>query len=141
MKIREGIPTEDGGIRDEQTGRPVSYRRHITISRRDTFFNDLKNSTAQGIIAFMISLTVIPCLLYDVYVSYTFGGKADYSVGLFAVLILILCIVSIVIAAFGLKNKKKIRHDLERRAIVIDVIVILLLIAIYVYGLIRILRS
>ena len=141
MKIREGIQTEDGGIRDEQTGRPVSYRRHITISRRDTFFNDLKNSTAQGIIAFMISLTVIPCLLYDVYVSYTFGGKADYSVGLFAVLILILCIVSIVIAAFGLKNKKKIRHDLERRAIVIDVIVILLLIAIYVYGLIRILRS
>ena len=141
MKVREGKSTPEGGVLDEKTGRPVSYTRHITISRRDTFLNDLKNSTAQGILAFLLSLLAIPCLFYAIYVSYANGGQADYSIGIFAVLILCICIVSIVVAAAGLKNRKKIRHDLERRAIILDIILILLLITVYVYGLIRLLRG
>ncbi len=141
MKVREGMVTEDGGVLDEQTGRPVSYKKHIRISRRDTFVNDLKNSTAQGILAFVLSLLTIPFLLYDIYVSYSYGGNAGYAVGIIPVLILAISVASIIIAGAGLKNRNKIRHDLERRAIVISAVIISLLLGLYVYGLVRVLKG
>ena len=141
MKVREGKSTPEGGVLDEETGRPVSYTKHITISRRDTFLNDLKNSTGEGIVAFILSLFLIPCLFYDIYLSYSCGGNGDYLIGIIAVAVFAGCIISIVIAALGLKNRNKIRHDLERKAIALDIILILLLTAVYVYGLIHFLRG
>lgn len=109
--------------------------KHITISRKDTMLNDLKNSTVEGILSFIFSLISIGVTALGIYSGYVSSGKAGYAVGIFPIIALLMAAESIVLGIFGLKNRKKIRHYMERRGIILSSILILLLIALYIWGL------
>ena len=108
-------------VEEERLG-SVGKTQRIKISRRDTMVNDLKNSTVQGILSFIVSLAALAAAGVSVFLSYRAAGRADYIVG-------------IVLGSMGLKNRKKIRHYMEVRGIVVSVILILALIGLYVWGL------
>ena len=110
--------------------------RHFKISRKDTMLNDLKNSTVQGIISFVLSLVSFVSLLLSVYLSYRAGGRAGYFIGVMPIGALLMAAASVVLGILGFKNRKKIRHYMEKRGIILSVLVILLLAALYIKGLI-----
>lgn len=97
--------------------------------------NDLKNSTVQGILSFIVSLAALAAAGVSVFLSYRAAGRADYIVGILMIAALLLAVFSIVLGTMGLKNRKKIRHYMEVRGIVVSVILILALIGLYVWGL------
>lgn len=108
---------------------------HITISRKDTILNDLKNGTVQGIVS--VSLILVAILLFWIAILYSYNkkGEAGYLVGVVMVISLVLSLASIIFGLVGLKNRTKIRHYLERRGILFSLIHIGLLVAVYVRGL------
>lgn len=122
-------------IEEEERLGSVGKMQRIKISRRDTMVNDLKNSTAQGILSFILSLAALATAGVSVYLSYRAAGRADYLVGILMIAALLISVLSIVLGVLGLKNRKKIRHYMEVRGIVISVILILALIGLYVWGL------
>lgn len=121
-------------VEEERLG-SVGKTQRIKISRRDTMVNDLKNSTVQGILSFIVSLAALAAAGVSVFLSYRAAGRADYIVGILMIAALLLAVFSIVLGSMGLKNRKKIRHYMEVRGIVVSVILILALIGLYVWGL------
>ena len=121
-------------VEEERLG-SVGKTQRIKISRRDTMVNDLKNSTVQGILSFIVSLAALAAAGVSVFLSYRAAGRADYIVGILMIAALLLAVFSIVLGTMGLKNRKKIRHYMEIRGIVVSVILILALIGLYVWGL------
>ena len=121
-------------VEEERLG-SVGKTQRIKISRRDTMVNDLKNSTVQGILSFIVSLAALAAAGVSVFLSYRAAGRADYIVGILMIVALLLAVFSIVLGTMGLKNRKKIRHYMEVRGIVVSVILILALIGLYVWGL------
>ncbi len=121
-------------VEEERLG-SVGKTQRIKISRRDTMVNDLKNSTVQGILSFIVSLAALAAAGVSVFLSYRAAGRADYIVGILMIAALLLAVFSIVLGTMGLKNRKKIRHYMEVRGIVVSVILILALIGLYVWGL------
>ena len=109
--------------------------RHIIISRRDTIKNDLKNSTAEGLISFISALVSLGLLIYDIYISYRAGGNAGYLAGILPIVSLILAIEALVLGIHGLKNRKKIRHYMEIRGIILGIIVIAAVAFLFIKGL------
>ena len=109
--------------------------KHIIISRRDTIKNDLKNSTAEGLISFILALISLGLLIYDIYISYKAGGNAGYLAGIRPVISLILSVEALILGIHGLKNRKKIRHYMEARGIILGIIVIAAVIALFIKGL------
>ncbi len=122
-------------IEEEERLGSVGKTQRIKISRRDTMVNDLKNSTAQGILSFIVSLVALGAAGTAVYLSYRAAGHADYPVGILMIAALLISVVSIVLGVSGLKNRKKIRHYMEVRGIIVSVLLILALIGLYVWGL------
>lgn len=121
-------------IEEQQELGSVGRTQRITISRRDTLVNDLKNSTVQGLVSFLLSIAAAAVILTGFYLSFRAGGKGGILLGLLMIGALILSVISIVMGASGLKNRKKIRHYMERRGIIISIICIGSLIALYVRG-------
>ena len=121
-------------VEEERLG-SVGKTQRIKISRRDTMVNDLKNSTVQGILSFIVSLAALAAAGVSVFLSYRAAGRAGYIVGILMIAALLLAVFSIVLGTMGLKNRKKIRHYMEVRGIVVSVILILALIGLYVWGL------
>ncbi len=115
----------------------VGRIRHFSISRRDTFVNDIKNSTVQGIVSFSVALTALTLLLLAVYFSYRAGGEAGYAVGAMGAGALFLSVISIVFGILGLRNRNKTRHYVEKRGIAVSAAVIVLLGVLFVRGLSR----
>ena len=113
--------------------------RHISISRRDTMLNDLKNSTVEGILSFVLSLGAFFLLIYAVYDSYRQGGEAGIEIGILPLISLVVAVISLILASVGRKNRKKIRHYMENRGTVVSIIVIVLVAAVLTAGLIGLL--
>ena len=121
-------------IEEQQELGSVGRTQRITISRRDTLINDLKNSTVPGLISFLLSITSAAAILLGFYFSFRAAGNAGVYLGLLMIGALLLSVLSIVMGAIGLRNRKKIRHYMERRGIIISIICIGSLIALYVRG-------
>ena len=122
-------------IEEERSYGHIGKTRHITISRRDTMINDFKNSTVQGLISLLLSLGSLFMVFFGIYRSYRMGGAGGFELGIFMILALLLAVLSILLGVLGLRNRKKIRHYMEKRGIVISIVVILGLIALFVLGL------
>ena len=110
--------------------------KHIVISRRDTIKNDFKNSTAEGLISFILSLISLGLLIYDIFISYKAAGSAGYLAGVLPVISLILAAEAIVLGIHGTKNRKKIRHYMETRGIILGCIAIVAVIALFIKGIV-----
>ncbi len=121
-------------IEEEQELGSVGRTQRITISRRDTLVNDLKNSTVQGLLSFLLSIASASAILTGFYLSFRAEGRAGIVVGLLMIGSLLLAGSSIILGIAGLKNRRKIRHYMERRGIIISIICIASLIALYVRG-------
>ena len=115
----------------------VGKMQHISVSRKDTIINDFKNSTIHGLISFVLSFSGLVMLGLSIYKSYRDGGRSEFTIGLFLIGILALEVISLILGIKGLKNRKKIRHYMEKRGIVIACIVILILIGLFVWGAIK----
>ncbi|MBR6321525.1 MAG: hypothetical protein IKR59_01535 [Lachnospiraceae bacterium] len=121
-------------IEEEQPLGSVGRTQRITISRRDTLVNDLKNSTVQGLISFLVSIIGAVTILAGFYLSFRASGQGSVLVGLLMIAAFVLSVSAVVIGIFGLRNRKKIRHYMEKRGIVIGIICIAGLITLYVRG-------
>ena len=108
--------------------------RHISISRKDTMMNDLKNSTAEGIVSFILSLIGLAVLILGIYTGYAAAGNAGVLSGIFPLIALILSVESVLLGIFGLKRRNKIRHYMERRGIIIGLLVILSCTLLFIWG-------
>lgn len=115
----------------------VGKMQHISVSRKDTIINDFKNSTIQGVFSLALSFLGLVMLGLSILRSYREGGHSEYTIGLVLIGILAIEIFSLIIGIKGLKNRKKIRHYMEKRGIAIACIVILILIGLFVWGAIR----
>lgn len=114
---------------------------HMTVSRRDTVLNDIKGSTVQGIVSLILSLLSVFCIFYGIYRSYLDAGNAGIQIGGLMAGALALATASILTALSGLKNREKIRHYMEKRAILISGLAIAVLAELYIFGLILGLRA
>ena len=108
--------------------------QRIIISRRDTLVNDLKNSTVQGLVSFLLSIGSLALILTGFYLSFRAGGNGGVLLGLLMIAALLFALLSIIMGILGFRNRKKIRHYMERRGIIISIICIGSLIALYVRG-------
>ena len=122
-------------VEEEKSYGHVGKTRHITISRRDTMVNDFKNSTIQGLVSLLFSLSALFVTVFGIYRSYRLAGEGGYELGLLMIGALILAVVSLIFGILGLRNHRKIRHYMEKRGIVISLIVIAGLIALFITGL------
>ena len=122
-------------IEEEKQYGHVGKTRHIRISRRDTLVNDFKNSTIQGLISLLLSVASMLLLFFGIYRSYRFKGAGGYEVGLMMIGALLVAVISVLFGVLGLRNRKKIRHYMEKRGILISIIVMLCLIALFIAGL------
>ncbi len=117
--------------RDYQISRP----KHLRFSRRDTALNDLKNSTPEGIISFALSVISLLILVFAIYFSFRYNGNGDFRLGVLALISFLMSVMAVILSAVGFRNRKKIRHYMEKRAIVISLIVIIALVIIFINGL------
>ena len=121
-------------IEEQQELGSVGRTQRIIISRRDTLVNDLKNSTVQGLVSFLLSIGSLALILTGFYLSFRAGGNGGILLGLLMIAALLFALLSIIMGILGLRNRKKIRHYMERRGIIISIICIGSLIALYVRG-------
>lgn len=112
----------------------IKRAKHLKFSRRDTMVNDWKNSTAEGITSFILSLLAVILFLLAVYFSFRSGGQGSVMLGVLGFLSFLLGCISIVFALIGLRNRRKIRHYMEWRAIVISGLLVIGLVMIFIYG-------
>lgn len=122
-------------LEEEKSYGHVGKMRHITISRRDTLVNDFKNSTVQGLVCLLFSIGALLMTLGGIYRSYRMAGSGGFELGLMMIGALLLAVISLLFGVLGLRNHKKIRHYMEKRGIVISIIVIIGLIALFIAGL------
>ena len=122
-------------IEEEKQYGHVGKMRHIRISRKDTLVNDFKNSTIHGLVSLLLSLGAFLLMFFGIYRSYRMSGEGGYDVGLLMIGALLVAASSILFGILGIRNRKKIRHYMEKRGIVISVIVSLCLIALFIAGL------
>ncbi len=127
-------------IEEQQELGSVGRTQRIKISRRDTLVNDLKNSTVQGLVSFILSIAGALLILTGFYLSFREGGNGGISIGLMMIGALLISVLAIIMGIIGLKNRRKIRHYMEQRGIVISAVSIAGLIALYVRGIILYLR-
>ncbi len=121
-------------IEEQQELGSVGRTQRITISRRDTLLNDLKNSTVQGLLSFVLSIAAASVMLSGFYLSFRAGGSGGILIGILMIGSLMLSAASVILGIAGLKNRKKIRHYMEKRGIIISAVCIASLIALYVRG-------
>lgn len=121
-------------VEEEEKLGAVGKTQHLKFSRKDTIVNDLKNSTVQGIISFLLSLAAVGLDIGAVYNAYTHAGKAGVFTGILMISAFLIAIVGVILAIRGLKNRKKIRHYMEWRGIVICGVVWIVTIALYIRG-------
>lgn len=114
----------------------VGTKEHFKISRRDTLLNDLRNSTAEGLIALSLSVTSVIFILAGIFMSYRRHGEMGYSLGILMIAAGLFAVAGIVLAAFGFKRRNKVRHYMEKRALVVSITALLALTALFVRGLI-----
>ena len=130
------LENEGESVVEEQKPFGSAGRRqeHLKISRRDTLVNDLKNSTGEGLAAFGLSVVALLTVLSSVLVSYYRQGEAGMFLGLMPVIALVLAVLALIFSGLGFRRKDKVRHYMEKRALVIALITLTLLIALYVRG-------
>ena len=121
-------------IEDEEPLGSIGKTRHFTISRRDTIVNDLKNSTASGLVSFMLSVFSLILLVICVYDSYRNAGKSGVIIGIILFLAFVASILAIVFGILGYRNHSKIRHYMEGRGILLGGIVLTALTVLFVIG-------
>ncbi len=109
--------------------------RHKAFSRKDTLLNDLRNSTVQGILSYLLSLCALITLCLTIYGSFRMEGQGGILAGILPFFSLLLSVLSLIFGIAGFRNQKKIRHYMEKRGIIISVILIGCLIWLYVRGL------
>lgn len=130
---------EEERIKEEEQEQPygklAGATTHFKISRRDTLVNDFKNSTIEGALSFGFSLVSALILLAGIFFSYRRGGEAGYIVGLVMIISGLFAGTSVVLSSIGFRRKDKVRHYMEKRGLVISIIVIALLTALFARGL------
>ena len=121
-------------IEEEEPLGSVGKTRHLTISRRDTIVNDLKNSTASGLVSFMLAIFSLILLGICIFDSYRNAGMSTIIVGVILFVAFIASILAIIFGILGYRNKTKIRHYMEGRGIVLGAIAFIGLVTLYVIG-------
>lgn len=121
-------------IEEEQQFGSVGKTRHMKISRRDTAINDLKNSTIQGMLSLAFVTISFFMTLACIFISYKNAGSAGYLIGFLMVQALGFSILGVIVGFFGLRNRKKIRHYMEKRGIIIGFILITIYLLLFVRG-------
>ncbi|MBQ6680138.1 MAG: hypothetical protein IJM76_09000 [Lachnospiraceae bacterium] len=121
-------------LEEEEPLGSIGKTRHFTISRRDTIINDLKNSTAAGLVSFMLSVFSLILLVICIYDSYRNAGKSGMVIGIILFGAFVSSILAIIFGCLGYRNRGKIRHYMEGRGIVLGIIVLAALIALFVIG-------
>ena len=121
-------------IEEEEPLGSVGKTRHFTISRRDTIVNDLKNSTASGLVSFMLAVFSLILLVICIFDSYRNAGMSGIIVGVILFAAFIAAVLAIIFGIMGYRNKTKIRHYMEGRGIVLGSIALAGLITLYVIG-------
>ena len=122
-------------IEEEERLGSVGKTQHIRFSRRDTIVNDFKNSTVEGLVSIILSFFSLVLLFLAVYESYKLAGEAGYVAGIAVFTAVVFAVLGIIFGIRGFRNRKKIRHYMEGRGIVLGIIVILSAAALYLYGL------
>lgn len=136
------LEKDKGIIREtDEIGSVRQKTVHFRISRKDTLVNDLKNSTAEGIVSSALSVVGLILLVIAVIVSFYEQGSSGVFIGLLPVLSLLLSVASLIFATAGLKRKDKIRHYMEKRGLAISLVTIAILIALYIRGLVIFLQG
>lgn len=127
-------------MEQEQKRKPILGNlrapKRITVSRRDTLINALRSSTVPGMIAQLTSVMAFIIVLIGIFVSYKMAGQGGYAIGILMVGALVLSVLSIILALLGLKQKHKSRHQMERRALVLSVVVITFLAVVFIRGIV-----
>jgi len=122
-------------VTEQENGRgSVGRSRHLTISRRDTLKNDLKNSTPEGCLSLASAVISVLITGLALYYSYRKGGNAGYEVGILCFGGLLMAVMAVLFGFLGKRNRNKIRHEMEKRGIAFGILIILLLIALFVRG-------
>ena len=121
-------------IEEPQEFGSVGKTQRLVISRRDTIVNDLKNSTWQGLVSFVFSLVSVVVILGGFYLSFRSAGNSGPELGILMICAFNFGALAIVFGILGLKNRRKIRHYMERRGIILGFLCIAGLIAMYVRG-------
>ena len=122
-------------IEEEERLGSVGKTQHIRFSRRDTIANDFRNSTIEGLVSILLSFFALVLVFLAVYESYKSAGNAGYLSGAACFTAVVFAILGIIFGIKGLRNRKKIRHYMEGRGIVLGILVILAAAAIFLYGL------
>ena len=123
-----------GIAEEEERFGAVGKTQHLKFSRKDTIINDLKNSTIEGLISLLLSFLSLVIAGAAVYAAYVRAGNAGYLVGVLMIASLIIAIAGIIFGILGFKNRRKIRHYMERRGLILGIVMVLLLIGLYVWG-------
>ncbi len=126
---------------EQRLGHVGDKVEHFRISRRDTLVNDLRNSTVEGITSFGAALTALLLLLVAIFLSYRAGGRSGYAAGILMVIDVLFTIAAVIFAGLGFKRKDKVRHYMEKRGLILGLIVAAALTALYVRGLILYLQN
>jgi len=114
----------------------VGKTRHLSISRKDTLVNDMKNSTPEGFVSMGCAVIALALIGVAVLYSYRSEGNAGYEIGIMALGAFLMGILAVLFGSLGKKNRDKIRHELEKRGIILGILICLALIALFVRGVI-----
>jgi len=124
-------------VTEQKNGKgAIGKIRHITISRRDTMVNDLKNSTIEGCFSAAAGVIALIVLALAVRFSYRAGGEAGYEVGILAFLAFLMAILAVLFGIRGTRNGNKLRHQMEKRGILLGALIMGAVIALFIRGVI-----
>jgi len=124
-------------ITEQENGQgSVGKSRHLSISRRDTLVNDLKNSTAEGMVSLGAACASLVITVLAIWFSFKKAGDAGYEVGILAIGAFLMAAMAVIFGVQGKRNRNKIRHAMEKRGIIMGLCVLAVLIALFVRGVI-----
>ncbi len=107
---------------------------NIPVRERDNIDFSVKKVTFWGILSCVMIWLEVTSFTTSVVISYKENGDAGPLLGIAGVLIVIFSIAGANFAYLGLKKKGRIYHTLDWIGLVVNLIVFILMAALYVFG-------
>ena len=137
----QGVAGETEIKEKDALGHVGGKARHFRISRRDSFVNDVKNGTAEGVFSEFSAVVSFIILVVTVYLSFVAMGNASFEAGVAVIVSFVFAVLGLVFAIAGFKNHKKIRHYAEKRGLIASLVLMAGIIALFVLGLVKVLNA
>lgn len=107
---------------------------NIPVSERDNIDFSVKKVTLWGILSCVMIWLELTTFTTSIVISYKENGEAGPLLGIAGVLIVIFSIAGANFGYLGLKKKGRIRHVIDWIGLVANLIVFVLIAALYVFG-------